>query len=205
MKIGLDMDEVLAEFMGGFCEFYNSKFSTDISSLNLKRYAISPLVGGTHEDGLKLVDDFHDSEFFDRMTLVEGAREALSLLGGHELIVVTARPRGFKEKTDKFLKTNFPDNTFRVFYSSEVHGHEGTKTKEEICNELGIKILVEDNGEYAPKYARSGIKVLLLDKPWNRDCEEHENIIRVSNWDEVVEKINEFEKMNLEFEGVKDG
>lgn len=198
MKIGLDMDEVLANFMEGFFKFYNSKFSKNISHLDMKNYHLFKILGGTHQEAVSLVDDFHDSEFFDSMTSVDGAKEALASLKDHELVIITARPRKFSEKTIKFLRNNFPWRNFSVFYSSEVHGHEGTKNKAEICNDLGIKIIVEDSADHSPLYANSGIKVILLDKPWNKNCEEHENIIRVKDWKGALEKIKEFEGKSLE-------
>lgn len=63
------------------------------------------------------------------------------------------------------------------------------KSKSEICGELGISIFIEDNSSYALDCAKKGIKVLLLDKPWNKNYEKHPNIIKVNSWEEILERL----------------
>lgn len=46
--------------------------------------------------------------------------------------------------------------------------------------------MVEDNMDYAFELAQNGIKTFLLEKPWNKGRkEEHKNLIRVKNWNEI--------------------
>lgn len=55
--------------------------------------------------------------------------------------------------------------------------------------ELGIKLILEDSGETAIECSNERIKVILFDKPWNKQF-SHENIFRVKNWNEAVKKID---------------
>lgn len=48
-------------------------------------------------------------------------------------------------------------------------------TKEEICLEKGIKLFVEDNPNYAIDLEKLGVKVFLLEKPWNASFKEDEH------------------------------
>ena len=41
--------------------------------------------------------------------------------------------------------------------------------------------------DYALELAENGIKTYILEKPWNRDREEeHENLIRIKEWEEFL-------------------
>ncbi len=55
---------------------------------------------------------------------------------------------------------------------------------------MGIKIMIEDNPEYALDCAKNGIKTFLLDKPWNKNYSQHENLIKVKSWEEIVKSLN---------------
>jgi uncharacterized HAD superfamily protein len=47
--------------------------------------------------------------------------------------------------------------------------------------------MIEDNLEYAIELANNGIKVFLLDKPWNQkyNPEIHKSITKIYSWDEI--------------------
>ncbi len=49
--------------------------------------------------------------------------------------------------------------------------------------------MIEDTKEHSELCAKDGIKTFLLDKPWNQHCVEHENIIRVKDWNEILERL----------------
>ena len=60
------------------------------------------------------------------------------------------------------------------------------------CWQGGADILIEDQYILARHCADAGIKVLLLDSPWNREVALPENIARVRNWGEIVRRVKEF-------------
>ncbi len=47
--------------------------------------------------------------------------------------------------------------------------------------------MIEDNIDYAIEMANAGIKMYLIDRPWNQkfDPEIHKGIIKFYNWDEL--------------------
>ena len=123
--------------------------------------------------------------------LVEGVKDCLPILfEGHELVFISARPNFCMNITLNFFKKHFPKFNHKVIFSGDAYKEQG-KTKDEICQEIGVDVLVEDSG-HSQDYAEKGLKVVLLDKPWNQGV-EHENIHRVNNWEEVLNKIKEFE------------
>jgi len=197
MKIGIDIDEVLAEFMEAFFGYYESAFGEKYFVKDIRDYYsdFSRISGLNRKKFLEIMDDFYRTGFYRKTRPVDGAVKAVGELSGrHELFAITARSEKVKKETMEFLEKHFLDVSFKVFFSNELHEGANIK-KEDICKGLGIGVLVEDSGKYAICYAEAGIKVLLLDKPWNQGV-EHENIIRVNNWDEVLNEIRRIENGN---------
>jgi len=61
--------------------------------------------------------------------------------------------------------------------------------KSDLCLKLGVEVLVDDCLEFAEECADKGIKVLLLDSPWNQTDSLPKNVKRMKNWDEIVAHI----------------
>jgi len=197
LKIGIDIDEVVADFMRKFLEFYNLKNGRSITPRDIKIYHLWENefhnFGGSRESGIVLVDEFHDSDFFDKIELIKGAKESIDELKTRfEIVFISARAKRFEEKTNRFFKKYFPEDNFQICYSGDLH--EGSKSKAEICSELGVDVHIDDNQFYSKDIADKGIKVLLFDKPWNQNHEEHDNIEKVFSWDEIMDRINGVER-----------
>ena len=52
------------------------------------------------------------------------------------------------------------------------------------CKKLNVDYMIEDKPEVALHLANNGIKVLMINAPYNMET-NHENIIHVNNWDEI--------------------
>jgi len=188
MRIGIDIDEVIVEFLDSFLEFYNSKHNKNFKKEDFKSYIFEETLGGTHEDSVNLIKEFSYSE---DPKLVEDALEVINQLAkGHELIVLTARHPMFKEKTTHLLKKHFGDIFLEILYTGEAFEKQGV-TKADLCKNLGVNFIIEDNKLFSFECAQKGIRFFLLDKPWNQNHEEHENIIRVNNWREILDNLTQ--------------
>lgn len=189
MKIGIDIDDVIVNFMEGFLEHSNLKNNTFFRVDDIKNYHLWE--AGLHdskEESIKEVAEFQNSENFDKLNLIEDVKEILEKISEiYDIYFITSRPKDLKDKTENFLRKNFPKNNFKIVYSGEIHGG---KSKAEICNDFEIPIMIEDNVVYALDCARNGIKVFLLEKPWNKNHEGHSNIVKINNLKEVLEKIH---------------
>jgi len=191
MKIGIDIDEVVAGFIEKFLNYSNKKNKTsftlqDVTNYNLRKTRVHK--HKSREEDLLEISEFQNSEDFNLIELIEGAKNGLEKLSrDYEIYFITSRPEEIKEKTKDFFYNNFPENGYKFIFSGDVYGG---KTKSQICNELEISLMVEDNPFYALDCAKKGIKTFLLDKPWNKNYEKHENIIKVNNWKEILEKLN---------------
>jgi 1-acyl-sn-glycerol-3-phosphate acyltransferase len=127
---------------------------------------------------------------------------------GHEVHCITARKfTTFRNMIGKYYRKLF-ENWCQIFsrkfdsiqYCSE---KDSPNDKYIACHKLDVDVMIEDKPDVALYLAEHGIKVILMDAPYNKDC-KHENITRVFNWEEVyieikkIEKIKEAESENSE-------
>jgi uncharacterized HAD superfamily protein len=62
------------------------------------------------------------------------------------------------------------------------------RPKSEVCRELGVSYLIDDNLTAVKQTSAFGIEVLLFgDYPWNQIDELPRGVTRVKNWQEVLE------------------
>ncbi len=187
MKIAIDIDEVILEFLESFLEFYNSKYGKNFKKEDFKSYVFEETLGGSHEEIVELIKEFG---YNNKINFVEDALESIKAISeNHEVFIITARHPMFKQKTNDFFKKHFGDIFNEILYTGEAFEKQGI-TKADLCKSLNIDFIIEDNYIFSSEYAKKGIKVLLLNKPWNKDSKVFDNIFRVDSWKEILEKIN---------------
>lgn len=188
MIIAIDLDETVVEFLRGFVKFYNKNYNAHINIDDFKEYSIAHTLLVGKEESVRLRREYAETEFFDEMELLEGAKESINELSkNNEIIFITAREGFHHDKTRSFIMKNFP--YANVLFSGDYHG--GNKNKDELCKDLKVDVLIEDS-ENSGKYAEAGIKVILLDKSWNKHL-AHNNIIRVKDWKGVMNEVRRIE------------
>jgi DNA polymerase II large subunit len=193
MKIGIDLDDVVVDYVGGLLDFYNKKFNKNLQFQDWKKYSFSEAFEKTKKEESELIKDFQNTELFNCLKFVKGAEKAINKLAQkYELFLITSREEEVREHTEKFIEKLFPDVCFFIHHSKAPEQEIG-KTKADFCKNSKITFLIEDNPKYAKECAEKGTKVLLLDKPWNQNC-EGENIIRLDNWNEILNKIGKGER-----------
>lgn len=192
MKIGVDIDEVLAEYIESVITFFNKKTGRSLKKEDFKTYNFWETWGGTREEAIKLTEDFFNSELFDLIEPIKDSKEAINnLFKNHEIFFITSRPFRWKEKTEKWIIKHINENP-KIIFSSDFHTGQG-KTKSRICKEHGIDLIMEDNGKYATECAEEDIPSILFNKPWNQGV-SHNNLIRVNNWKEALKEIEDLSK-----------
>ncbi len=187
MKIGIDIDEVLANHMEKLNEFYYLKKGKKYSEKDYKSYNWWETWGISREEAEDIDREYKKSELFSSIQPIPGAVDAVRELSkDNELFVVTSRHTSAEQKTKEWILKHFPFVELKILHSGDFWG--GRKSKADVCKENHIKILIDDHEKYARDCSKIGIKVLLFDKPWNQGV-EGENIIRVNGWKEVLEVI----------------
>jgi uncharacterized HAD superfamily protein len=189
MKIAIDIDEVVVGFVNKYMEFIETKGFRRVDFEDVISFDLGNLFGIDRDLDRELLNEFNKSRYFGEVEFIDGARDGVCFLrDNHDICFITARPVDVSKKTRDFIMNEFNILGDKVIFSGDNFG--GNKRKDEICKDLGIKLIIEDNGSHSIVYAENGLKVLLLDKPWNRKF-EHENIFRCFSWDDVLVKVEE--------------
>lgn len=193
MRIGVDLDDVLAELLIGLDKYHNEIYKTNFSLEDHIDFDLSKIWKCSKEEMKKRVYDFYDSDFVIReVKPLEGAVEVIDKLSKeHDLVLITSRPEFLKQRTIDWLEKYFPSKFNKVFFTSQFAEKNVLKTKGDLCLELGINLMIEDCFEYAMDCASKNVDVLLVDRPHNQIGDLPEKIRRVKNWEEIYLIIKE--------------
>jgi len=192
MKIAIDVDDVLADFNNHFAQFINTHFGYSVSSQEFFSFRYEESLGCTTKKAYEMVDTFFASPDFAEIAPLIGAVEGVEeLKKHHELIVITARQERIAQETLDFLTRHFGVFYSEVVFTGQSREPESRKTKAQACKERGVDYLIEDHFDYAKQCADLGIKVLMIDVPWNQHAKElPPEIRRVTGWQEIVAILN---------------
>jgi len=190
MRIGIDVDEVLADLMNPLVRFHNENYETNLSRKHFKTFNLWETWGGTEEDAKQKVYDFFQSGYFRNIKPVENSQESINILSKkNNLVIVTSRPDYIKEKTLSWIKENFQDCFLDVYFTSE-WSNNGKTRKTDICKKINTNFMIEDDLNKSIEIAKIGINVLLFDCPWNKSPNLPKNITRIYNWNEILQILN---------------
>lgn len=191
MKIGVDLDDTLTKTMAAIVDFHNNKYETTLKTENLKNGATWKTWGGTYEDDVKKIHEFHLSSYGQDIPAIEESKKILEKLKNenNELYIITARSDYIKKDTEEWVEKNFPNIFSKIYFTNQFLNNETSTTKRKICDELGIDIFIEDNISYALDCAKPGRKIFLLDYPWNQTDSLPEGVTRVKSWGDLDNKI----------------
>jgi uncharacterized HAD superfamily protein len=192
MKIGIDLDDVVFDFTNSFLKFYNEKSGKSIKFEEVKSYYFADIFNVPLNEVIGLIEEMADNGLVENLPLFRNTSNVISNLSKeNEIFFITSRI--VKKGTIESLNKNFPEIKFNLIYTANCYSGLKGKTKTEICLERGVNLMIEDSLEYAKDLANNGIKTILLDRPWNVEL-NHENVIRVRDWDEVHNEIKLIQK-----------
>jgi 5'(3')-deoxyribonucleotidase len=190
MKIGIDLDEVLVDFLPALLKYHNATYGTSLTREDFFTYHYWDIWGGTVEEAIKKVCDFHQTPYFKDLKPIAGTQEAIKRLKeGNELFIITSRQESIASATKAWIAEYFPDAFSDVFLTNQYSLSGDKKTKKEYCELLGIEVLIEDQLKYGLECLAPERKIFLLDCPWNKAKELPEGIKRVYSWQEIIESI----------------
>jgi uncharacterized HAD superfamily protein len=186
-KLGVDLDDVLLDFNANLCLYHNRMFGTNLSLEDISDWDLSKIWGCPGTEAVQRVFDFYESGEHKAAQPILGSQKGIrSLLDVYEIHLITSRPEFIEDMTKVWLHNYFPDVFAGIHFTNHFHGEDHKKrTKLEVCNELGIDIFIEDALIHALPLAEAGKKVVLFDRPWNRDV-SHTNMMRATSWEEVI-------------------
>ena len=191
MKIAVDIDEVLADSLSSYLNYFNNSFGTSIRKEDF-------VVGKTFWEVLGVAEEKRDEirAHYDKhplskdWILIPGSQKGIKKLAeNNELVVISNRMPPRFDATKQWLERNF-DGVFKETYFTEADRDGETKpAKAEICERVGALMLLEDSPEEALECVRRGIGVVLFDTYLNQGLGTNKRIARVKNWDEALRAV----------------
>jgi 5'(3')-deoxyribonucleotidase len=190
MKIAIDIDEVLGDFMPNFIKFYNDKYKTNLIIDDLPSYYLWNFLDVTRENMIQRVYDFHKTDYFKNIKPIKDAEESVKKLKeNNELFIITSRQNAVIEETKQWIEKYFPNIFSEIYFTNNLSKNGESKTKKEICDLINADILIEDSLEYCLECMSPNRKIFLLDYSWNKNNNLPKEITRVYSWKEIMEKI----------------
>jgi hypothetical protein len=92
------------------------------------------------------------------------------------------------QETNLWVEKYFPGIFSGIRFTNTYSGSGIKLKKSQVCKEFNAKIIIEDDLMHITDCASNGIQVIVYNHPWNREGLS-ENITRVSDWNEILEKI----------------
>ncbi len=192
--IAIDIDDVLAANAKGFVEFSNERWGTKLKPDDYTEHW-AEMWGIEHDEMNERRATILSEKVFIKHRSFDDAKPALTKLGEkHNLVVVSSRSHEVHTDTRDWIENNFPGIFSEIHFAKiwddpSVHILDKLKlTKTEICQEIGADYLIDDQPKHCFAVAKAGITTLLFGTyEWTNISNLPKNVIRVKNWQEVLE------------------
>lgn len=167
VRIGVDLDEVLVQFIPAITKYYNTQFEASLSLDSYDGRDWSEIWQIEREGVNKVLSDFSKTGEFEKFEPIPGAKEVLEDLkktGRFEFYLITARSQDQSQKTLQWINTHFCDIFNNVVFANS-HGQNSSlpkKEKVEICKELKCSVMIDDLYSHLEKCIPFGIRGILF-------------------------------------------
>jgi len=190
MIIGVDNDEVLASLLESYLVNYNVRHGTHFKRADFPAYRWWETFRCGKDEAYEEYFAFMKTAESRGIIPIPGSIEGIAALSGdHELVVITSRQIELRPQTEEWLNVNYNGRFSGVYFGNEYGGSRKAVSKAEICSDIGAELLIDDQIEHAEDCAARGMRVLLLDSPWNQNGSLPKGVERVYSWEEIVEKV----------------
>lgn len=196
MKIAIDLDEVLGDFIKAFLHWYNYNYNAKLSKDDIVAYHLSDLFNISVDEEIQIIHRMLSEDGVVQLEPIRGAKEAVKKLAQkHELYLVSARPEYLRSQTEEWIKKHFA-GLFKGIYLTNQSSIKGGRevSKGYICKKLGCNVLIDDGSHHIESVTKAGAKVIILNRPWNSYHRFPKYIMRANNWDEIIRIINKIAK-----------
>lgn len=193
MRIGIDIDDttfLTVKAMLKYADIFEEEISEipnnrDNFGLIKNRYYLKALYGWDEKTKFTFFDKYYKN-VLEECTMLPNANKIIQKLKeeGNEIHFITARLMNIRNcDTETITKNSL--NKFNIPYDSlNLH----IRDKLAYCKDNEIDLLIEDSYETCRELTDYGIKSILMTTKMNSTIED-EDIVRVSNWNEIYEEI----------------
>ena len=180
IRIAVDVDEVLTPFVGTMMSWKPPKKSLS----KFYPYLYRKIWDITEEESTRMVRDFYETEEFSKLQPMKDSVEVLGRLKnkGATLYVMTGRQDCVRQKTEKWVETNFPGIFTDVVLTNSFTPQE--ISKEYMCNVLHIGLIIDDNIQTCVRCFDKGTSAInFIGDPMYPWC--YPNRISVKSWRDI--------------------
>lgn len=183
MKVGFDLDGVLAQTYTGFINYVNRVHDWQVEQKRATEYDLSKCLypkgsGPLHEkDFWAVFEDFMVDKGHNIQPAPNSYGPISRLANEHELNIVTARTGKNRPGTYQWVERHFPKMFTGIYFYTD---------KGQATRELGLDIFIEDCLDNAESVAAAGRPVIIFDAPYNQS----DKFIRAYNMTDVECEIN---------------
>ncbi|NJD69078.1 MAG: hypothetical protein FIA90_10610 [candidate division NC10 bacterium] len=188
MRIGIDLDDVLADSLPHYLQAFNARFGFDVGPADAAWRIADRFPQLPRQEADDFFSELIAAGFFSSRSLLPYAKEAVETLAddGHDLYIITGRtPRDERITMDWLARVGM-----RSHFEAVVHRtcDPVERHKADVASGLELGIFIEDELAVALAVAEAAISVLLFDRPWNQGPVPN-TVRRVGSWPEALAQI----------------
>ena len=197
MKLGFDIDGVVANTPLAMVTYINEKFNLNFTETVFKHHDVfsNTYVEDPEENekiaGAMLKEVILNADRMSKVEIYDDAVEAIRKLSRqHSIHFITSRPESQHQVTIKWLRANnIPFNTINSLGSDAPGG--GKVGKGKTARSLNLDFFIDDSPTNLPDFYRYKKRwrkgIALLTKPWNENTTIDEGMfLRFNSWNEVI-------------------
>lgn len=176
MKIGIDIDGVISDFVTSFRQLIKKEYDVDFGYDDIHQHDLYKVLGIPETEAKKLIVKTFEYDLGFQPGAIDGINK---LYTKHEIILVTARPIETKQKTLEWLRKN------NISYHDIVFTREGEKHHvEELC----FDAIIDDHLEEITNWIGKVPQVLVFNHPWNKSLNIKNRFERIYGWENILER-----------------
>lgn len=183
IKLGIDVDDCICNTveLDYACAYYVHKKTKNLAGdFDSTYYDVTKTFGFTKEEGEQFYKD--EKQYIMKHTSMYPkvfVKEVFRALRRHgfEIVIISSRDNKFwKGNAQKYLKKWL--KTYHIEYDKI---YANVSNKADLCQDLNIEYLIEDNVDYIKKANTLGINTILIKQSYNKDYNSPHNIF-AENW-----------------------
>lgn len=178
MKIGIDIDGVIADFVTSFRAIIKEKFDLEFGYEDIREHDLYKVLGIGEQEAVELIISTFDYNLNTQPDAIESIRK---LSKDHEIVLITARPKEVEDITKKWLKEK------GIEYNKLIIVTEGNK---HLTEKEGFDVIIDDHLKEIIRWTQKVPLVLVYNHPWNKSLNIKNNFERVYSWEDILEKLD---------------
>lgn len=200
MRIYCDMDDILCETAATLCRLAASTFGVRVRYEDVRNFDLQQTFGLTDGQMRNFMCAAHEPSCLLSYPETSGAVAGLKAFAaeGHDVEIVTGRPATSHAATEAWLRAAglgaFPVtyvNKYGRLFSQDGDAPEMVSRDDLLKRHYDIAI--DDSPLILSALAAwTETRVLVYDRPWNRDFALAPNMVRVKSWAEIREQSRSF-------------